>query len=140
MTLADRSERTVYAPEGLMNMLSEHVRVFRPGEDPDRWLFPGEGEDSLYGAQMFYRWRCARDAAGVESRLHDLRHFYASGLINEGCDVVTVQRAMGHNSATLTLSTYSHLWPNAADRTREAAAGLFDQVGGSAYVVRTIGS
>jgi len=30
-------------------------------------------------------------------RLHDLRHFYASGLIAAGCDVVTVQRAMGHS-------------------------------------------
>jgi hypothetical protein len=29
--------------------------------------------------------------SGVE--LHDLRHFYASGLIASGCDVVTVQRA-----------------------------------------------
>jgi integrase len=134
------SERTVYAPEGLINMLSEHVRVFRPGEDPDRWLFPGDGEDSLYPAQVYYRWDCARDMASVEFRLHDLRHFYASGLIAAGCDPVTVQRAMGHHSAAFTLSTYSHLWPDAADRTREAAAGLFKQVGGSAYVVRTIGT
>jgi hypothetical protein len=31
-------------------------------------------------------------------KLHDLRHFYASGLIAAGCDVVTVQRALGHSS------------------------------------------
>ena len=31
--------------------------------------------------------------------LHDLRHFYASGLIAAGCDVVTVQRALGHAQA-----------------------------------------
>lgn len=49
---------------------------------------------------------CRRAAAGIESmRLHDLRHFYASGLIAAGCDVVTVQRALGHKSATVTLST-----------------------------------
>ena len=36
--------------------------------------------------------------------------FYASGLIAAGCDVVTVQRALGHASAkTTTLNTYSHL-------------------------------
>jgi integrase len=134
------SERHVNAPEGLMNMLSEHVRVYRPGEDPDRWLFPSDSGEALYGAQIFYRFKSARDAADVESRLHDLRHFYASGLIAAGCDPVTVQRAMGHQSAAFTLDKYSHLWPNAADRTREAAAGLFEQVGGSAYVVRTIGT
>lgn len=41
--------------------------------------------------------------------------YSASGLIAAGCDVVTVQRAMGHASAT-TLSTYAHLWPTAEER------------------------
>jgi integrase len=45
-----------------------------------------------------------------------------------GCDVVTVQRAMGHSSPTVTLNTYAHLWPKAEDRTRVAAAGLMRQV------------
>jgi hypothetical protein len=44
------------------------------------------------------------DLGGVQ--LRDLRHF-TSGLIAEGCDVVTVQRAMGHSSAT---------WANIARR------------------------
>lgn len=58
---------------------------------------------------------------GIDNRLHDLRHFYASGLICAGCVVVTVQRALGHSSAAITLTTYSHLWPDANDRTRKAA-------------------
>ena len=58
-------------------------------------------------------------------RLHDLRHFYASGLIDAGCDPVTVQRAMGHKSATVTLNTYGHKWPKAEDRTRNAATAMF---------------
>jgi len=40
--------------------------------------------------------------------LHHLRHYYASGLIAAGCDVVTVQRALGHRTANVTLGTYSH--------------------------------
>lgn len=64
-----------------------------------------------------------------EFTLHDLRHFYASGLIAAGCDVVTVQRAPGHASATITLNTDSHLWPTAEDRTRSAAADLMGQCG-----------
>ena len=55
---------------------------------------------------------------------HDLRHYFASGLIAAGCDVVTVQRAMGHASATTTLSTYAHLWPTAEDKTRAAATEM----------------
>jgi len=64
--------------------------------------------------------------------MHDLRHYYASGLIAAGCDVVTVQRALGHAKATTTLNTYSHLWPSAEDRTRGAAASLLATVLGAA--------
>lgn len=46
-------------------------------------------------------------------------------MIAAGCDVVTVQRALGHRSANVTLRTYAHLWPTAEDRTRAAAADLF---------------
>jgi integrase len=60
-------------------------------------------------------------------QLHDLRHFYASGLIAARCHVVTVPRALGHSTATTTLDTYNHLWPTAEDRTRKAASGLMRQ-------------
>jgi integrase len=63
-----------------------------------------------------------------EYTLHTLRHFYASALISSGCDVVTVQRALGHSQPSITLNTYSHLWPSAEDRTRDAAADLMDAV------------
>jgi integrase len=46
-------------------------------------------------------------------------------LIYAGCDVVTVQKALGHSSPNVTLSTYAHLWPNADDRTRQAADAMF---------------
>jgi integrase len=83
-------------------------------------------------------WRNVRDKVGIGHRLHDLRHFYASGLIRAGCDVVTVQRALGHCSAAITLTTYSHLSPDANDRTRKAAADLLDEtLGTAAYPLRT---
>ena len=96
-----------------------------PDNNPDRWMFPGQGEHPLHQNSVGYLWRKARTAAGVNHDLHDLRHFYASGLISENCDVVTVQRALGHSSPSVTLNTYAHLWPNADDRTRNAAANLF---------------
>lgn len=71
---------------------------------------------------MRYRWDTVPGTAAY--KVHDLRHFLASGLIAAGCDVVTVQRALGHASAQTTLRTYSHLWPTAEDKTRAAAAGI----------------
>jgi len=63
--------------------------------------------------------------------MRDLRHFYASGLIASGCDVVAVQRALGH-SPTTTLTTYAHLWPTTEDRVRDAAARLVAEAVASA--------
>jgi integrase len=87
------------------------------------------------GGSVGYLWRKAKVAAGVNYRLHDLRHFYASGLIAARCDVVTVQRALGHSSAAETLKTYAHLWPDANDRTRQASRELYLQA--TAYPMRT---
>lgn len=125
------SERDVYVPEDLVTLLST-VTPYAGG-----WLLPGK--DGPPGPHMLDNWwSAAVKAAGITRaiRLHDLRHFYASGLIAAGCDVVTVQRAMGHTSATTTLTIYSHLWPTAEDRTRTAAAGLMREV---ADDLRTIG-
>jgi integrase len=123
------SERTVYVSDGLLGMLAEHVRIHCPGSDSDRWLFGGRRGVGLpiFGSEVDRRWSAVRRAAGVSCRLHDMRHFYASGLIWSNCDVVTVQRAMGHASPAATWQTYAHLWPEASDRTRKASGELFDR-------------
>ena len=119
------SERTVFVPDPVLAVLAEHVRAHSPGDGADRWLFGGDTDLPIHESSVVYLWRKVRAAIGFGYRLHDLRHFYASGLIAAGCDVVTVQRALGHHSATVTLRTYAHLWPDAADRTRKAAGELF---------------
>ncbi|GAA4983358.1 tyrosine-type recombinase/integrase [Pseudonocardia tropica] len=135
------SERDVHAPDELMALLGRHVGEHRPGSDPARWLLVTDDGRPLTQDTARHLWDATRAAAeearvaalrpGADSgmplsghRFHDLRHYYASGLIASGCDVVTVQRALGHASPTITLSTYAHLWPSAEDRTRTAAAGL----------------
>lgn len=117
------SERVVFIPDGLVTMLSVHANTV--GVRPDGWLFVGAGDGPPHQNTVGYWWRkTLRDAGLSGVKLHDLRHFYASGLIAQGCDVVTVQRSLGHSTATTTLNTYSHLWPTAEDRTRKAADAM----------------
>jgi integrase len=118
-------------------MLAAHVE--HVGVRPDGWLFVGAGDGPPHQNTVGYWWRkTLRDAGLPGLKLHDLRHFYASGLIAEGCDVVTVQRSLGHATATTTLNTYSHLWPAAEDRTRKAAEAMMSTaVGNLADSVRT---
>jgi integrase len=116
------SSRTVPLPDSLIKTLGEHVRQL---PDTGNWLF----SNSPHQAKITEEWKRTSLRAKVAGFTpHSLRHFYASGLIASGADVVTVQRAMGHSSATITLNTYSHLWPTAEDRTRSAAADLMAQV------------
>ena len=82
------------------------------------------------------------DAAALRARtipegatLHALRHTFASALIADGCDVVTVQRTPGHSSPSITLNVYSHLWPSAEDRTRATSAAFMTT---SSRLLRTL--
>jgi integrase len=119
------SERIIYLPQTLVEMIAQRIEAHLGDNDADRWLFVGEGTDPPHQNTVGHRWRQTRQKAGlVNVKLHDLRHFFASGLIAAGCDVVTVQRAMGHSSPTTTLRTYAHLWPSAEDRTRSAAEAM----------------
>lgn len=131
------SARTVYLPDDLVTMLAAHLE-HRPPMGEVRWLFSLNG--FVYNRNSAgNQWRRLRAKVGMEAyTLHDLRHFYASGLIADGCDVVTVQHALGHSSASITLNVYSHLWPKAEDRTRAAAASLMATAADSADSVRTL--
>jgi integrase len=135
------SERTVAVSERLTAIVSEHL-VHAPGVDPDRWLFPGVGAKPASASAMNRRWSLARAGLDWPMHFHDLRHFYASGLIAAGCDVKTVQHALGHKSATMTLNTYGHLWPDGDERARKAGDALVSQVLGAATAdqLRTEGS
>ena len=45
-------------------------------------------------------------------RFHDLRHTYASLLINNGENIKYIAEQMGHASVQITLDRYGHLFPN----------------------------
>lgn len=122
------SERWLNAPEELMTILAKHIETHGLTEDPthpgEEWIF-GAGGWVYQRNSAGHAWRRVRERVGLEDfTIHDLRHFYASGLIADGCDVVTVQEAMGHSKPSITLNTYSHLWPSAEDKTRAASSKL----------------
>lgn len=126
------SERVIYLAGGLVELLARHID-HHGTHGAAGWLFAGTGEDPPHQNTVGYWWRKTQKDAGLSGvKLHDLRHFYASGLIAAGCDVVTVQRSLGHASASTTLSTYAHLWPNAEDRTRRAAESIMSLTQASA--------
>lgn len=119
------SERTVYVPSELTASLSAHVARYSI-TDPDEHLFRTPVGHLFQRNNAGEEWRGIRKRAGLPDSmtLRTLRHTFASNLIASGCDVVTVQRALGHSQPSITLNVYSHLWPSAEDRTRAATASF----------------
>jgi integrase len=51
--------------------------------------------------------------AGIRRiRFHDLRHTYATLLINQGANIKYISKQMGHASVQITLDRYGHLLPD----------------------------
>jgi integrase len=60
---------------------------------------------------LYSSWNKARCAAGLwDFRLHDLRHSFASILVNNGVSIYEVQNLLGHDSINTT-KRYAHLAP-----------------------------
>ncbi|WP_299931796.1 site-specific integrase [uncultured Nocardioides sp.] len=115
------SYRTIPLPATVVDALNGHLAARDIGDDD--LIFTLDGRPITRQA-FGHVWRPVARVAGLNQAtgpgMHALRHYYASLLIRYGESVKTVQARLGHASASETLDTYSHLWPDSDDRTREA--------------------
>ena len=100
-------------------------RMSQGRPDDGALVFPARS-GAVWGDDAWRYWRRhiftpAAKAAGVDSpvRPYDLRHSFVSLLLAEGANVVEIARQAGH-SPTMTLSTYAHLFDEAAGAERVA--------------------
>jgi integrase len=74
------------------------------------WVFPNPATGEPF-VGIYTSWDTARRAAGLQDvRVHDLRHSFASALVNRGATLFDVQKLLGHSSPKMT-ERYSHLTP-----------------------------
>ena len=79
------------------------------------------------------QWRRIRHRAGLpEMRLHDLRHSYASFLVNQGVSLFVVQQLLGHTQ-TRTTQRYAHLAPKTLLDATEIVSTLVGSARAAAY-------
>jgi integrase len=116
----DTSYRTVPLPSVVIDALATHVARYRV--EPTGFVFTNDAVEPIRRTRFSDIWRPAVKVAGAPNGtgFHALRHYYASLLIRHGESVTTVQARLGHKTATETLNTYAHLWPDSEDRTRAA--------------------
>ncbi|MFN2536119.1 MAG: tyrosine-type recombinase/integrase, partial [Pseudonocardiaceae bacterium] len=79
-----------------------------------------------------YRWKPALRAVGVscgryENGMHELRHFFASVLLDQGESIKAVAEWLGHSDPSFTLKTYTHLMPSSNERTKGVIGSLYSR-------------
>lgn len=115
--------RTVPLPATTADVLAAHLAKYPAAGG---YVFHDEDGRPLQHVRLNRAITKAAAAAGVpDVRSHDLRHHFASVLIDAGESVVTVAARLGHRDASIVVEVYAHLMPNSEDRTRRAVDGAW---------------
>ena len=77
---------------------------------PTSWIFPGHGDGPYSETNVQKACHVAAKKAALRDRItpHTMRHSYATGLLEAGVDLLTIQKLLGHRSFTTTL-IYLHV-------------------------------
>lgn len=102
-------EREVPLSPRLLAELREYWRTTRVASATS-WLFPGQGDRPYSATNVQKACHAAARLAGLRQRVtpHTLRHSYATGLLEAGVDLLTIQKLLGHASFATTL-IYLHV-------------------------------
>lgn len=96
---------------------------------------PRDADKPMDAKNMCNReWRPALKRSGIQAeieasghpsfRFHDLRHVYASRMLDSGASIWELKTTLGHVSVTTTEKSYAHLVPGFLDRLRDRTGEL----------------
>jgi integrase/recombinase XerD len=105
-----------YVP--LSDILIRGLKNYISSEQPDTWLFNGKPEDRAGGdfdsrySQRGVQWAVnqAKKEAGItkEMTVHTLRHTFATHLLEDGLDIISIKDLLGHECIETTM-IYLHV-------------------------------
>ena len=91
--------------------MSIGLKKYLKAENPYLWLFNGKeasGKYSVRGLSWIMRENLKKTSISKEVNLHSLRHSYATHLLEEGLNIVTLKELLGHSEITTTM-IYLHV-------------------------------
>ena len=102
-----KKDRIVPLAESMAVGLKKYLKA----ENPHIWLFNGKEPDGRYsvkGLSWVMRENLKKTSITKEVNLHSLRHSYATHLLEQGLNIVTVKELLGHADITTTM-IYLHV-------------------------------
>jgi integrase len=136
-----RSARTIALDDGTIDALRRGWRAARQlarfaGVDDETrragyvFSFDADGARAWRGDTVTARWERARRGAGAAGvRLHDLRHWQATQLLDAGVPVPTVAARLGHADGTTTMKIYAHRTERADEQAAHVVGAALGRLG-----------
>ena len=126
-TKTESSTRIITMPKHVMHLLGK-LRLYQAtkyGFEPKmNYVVFGKFTSNISATALGVNYDKYIELSDVKRiRLHDFRHSHASYLINKGVIISVVAARLGHANVSMTLDTYSHLYPSTE---RDAVAHMED--------------
>ena len=111
------SIREIQIPDPLQAVLNEHYeRCKNVPNFTDEYFVCGGIKPVSDPTLRYLNEYFAQQANVKRIRLHDFRHSHASLLANNGINIQEIAKRLGHADVSITLKTYSHLYPKESER------------------------
>jgi len=95
----------------LAESMAVGLKKYLKAENPHIWLFNGKEPDGRYsvrGLSWVMRENLKKTSISKDVNLHSLRHSYATHLLEQGLNIVTLKELLGHAEITTTM-IYLHV-------------------------------
>lgn len=104
--------------KSLLDALSVHYKAF-PYFD-DQWFIFGGIKSLPMSTVALHKNEACKKAEVKQIRIHDFRHSCASYyIVEKKAPIILVSKLLGHARISMTLDTYSHLYPNELSKLME---------------------
>lgn len=133
-TKTRKSQRTLKFPQEIMDMLKEYKaeqdeQALKCGDkwvETDRLYTKWNGEPMQNGTPYFWLGEFCEKHDLPFYGLHSFRHLFASLLVNQGVDIVTVSGALGHSTVSTTSNIYCHMLEESRAKVSDAVSSALD--------------
>ena len=120
-----RKDRYTLLSRHALELLRRYWKEYKPTE----WLFFGfdrSKQMAICTAQRIYNQACEAGGLGKRNGIHSLRHAFATHLLEQGVDLLVINRCLGHSSLSTT-AMYCHLTTDHLRKVRSPGDVLYEE-------------